>query len=670
MRCITRWTVSLTAAAVALLPSLGSVGAVGSAPAVRVNPYSAAYGHPYRHGAVPTREAAGRAAAYRAGHPAIAGVSTNNLSYGGGVDGIGITSGRPRVYLVFWGSQWGSTGTDANGNVTLSVDPSGMAPRVQQLFKGIGVNELWSGVMTQYCEGVATGSQSCPSSAPYVGYPSGGTLAGVWADTVAAAPQLASGHQIGKEAVIAASHFGNTSTAANRNSQYVVVSPSGTNPDDFPGAGFCAWHDWNGDTKLTGGAVSSSVGDIAFTNLPYVTDAGANCGEGIVNGGSAGTLDGVTIVEGHEYAETITDQNPTGGWTDSQGAETGDKCAWVRSGPGAIADVAFSTGSFAMQGTWANDFSSSGGGCEISHPIVSVPSVANPSNQTSNVGDPVSLQLKASGGSGGYTWSASGLPGGLAVSSSNGLISGTTTIVGTFNVVATATDSSGRAGSTSFAWTVSSGVLSVANPGNQTSVVGDTVSLQLAASVGSGSYTWSASGLPGGLAINSASGLISGTATTAGTFHVVAAATDSNGRADSASFIWTVSANHLHMTLLRNGIWGDSDLTVASGPSLAAGTSIATYVDTNHLEDPNFVSLMVLHAASDNHLHMTLLRNGTWGDSDLTVASGGPSLAAGTSIATYVDTNHLEDPNFVSLMILHACAVTPSSTPHASPRYS
>ena len=40
-------------------------------------------------------------------------------------------------------------------------------------------------------------------------------------------------------------------------------------------------------------------------------------------------IDGVTIVEGHEYAETITDQNPAGGWIDSTGYENGDKCAWV-----------------------------------------------------------------------------------------------------------------------------------------------------------------------------------------------------------------------------------------------------------------------------------------------------------------------------------------------------
>ncbi len=173
-------------------------------------------------------------------------------------------------------------------------------------------------------------------------------------------------------AVAAASHFGNTTPASNRNAQYVVVSPHGTKPDGFntPTGGFCAWHDWNGDpTDLSGGPVTSTVGDMAFTNLPYLTDAGTSCGQNFVNSGSGGTLDGVTIVEGHEYAETITDQNPPGGWLDSQNPaqENADKCAWISSGQGASANVAFANGTFAMQSTWANDFNSGAGGCMISH---------------------------------------------------------------------------------------------------------------------------------------------------------------------------------------------------------------------------------------------------------------------------------------------------------------
>ncbi|MFG2041671.1 putative Ig domain-containing protein [Dactylosporangium sp. NPDC048998] len=471
-----RWAARIGLASLSSLTLVtGAIVALAApAQAAPPNPYSPAYAHPYRHGAVPTREVNDQMRGYEAAHPGTAApatpaVGSGNLRYGGGVDGIGVTTGAPKVYLVFYGSQWGTTGTDANGNVTFSGDSVGMAPRLQQLFKGVGTNnELWSGVMTQYCEGVASGATSCPAGSAYVGYPTGGALAGVWADTGAASPSSATGHQLGVVAVAAASHFGNTTAASNRNAQYVIVSPHGTTPDGFntPSGGFCAWHDWNGDSTLTGGAVSSSVGDIAFTNMPYVTDAGSSCGQGFVN--SPGTLDGVTIVEGHEYAETITDQNPAGGWTDSTGYENADKCAWVSSGAGASANVTFSTGTFAMQTTWSNEVS----GCQMTHAIVGGGgtggvTVNNPGNQTGTVGIAVSLTLTASGGTGSYSWSASGLPAGLSINSSTGVISGTPTTTGTYTVTATATSGS-QSGSASFTWTINpSGGGGCASPGQK-----------------------------------------------------------------------------------------------------------------------------------------------------------------------------------------------------------
>jgi serine protease len=351
----------------------GAAGAsVSASPAPSVaaaNPYSPAYHHAYRQGAVPTKSQLGKMRGWLSSHPQPA--SSRNLRYGGGVDGIGVTTGHEKVYLVFFGSQWGTQGTDSGGNVTLSGDPSGEAPYVQKFLKGLGTNnELWSGVMTQYCEGVAAGSQTCPSSAAHVAYPTGGALAGVWVDESAASPSRATGHQLGVEAVKAASHFGNTTAAANRNAQYVIVSPHGTSPDGFISAGFCAWHDYNGDSTLSGGAVSSTVGDVSFTNLPYITDAGTSCGQNFVNR-SGGTLDGVSIVEGHEYAETITDQNPAGGWVDRSGEENGDKCAWITPGTsGGSFDLSLSTGTFAVQTTWANDGSNATGACEGSHAII------------------------------------------------------------------------------------------------------------------------------------------------------------------------------------------------------------------------------------------------------------------------------------------------------------
>ncbi|MBV9337195.1 MAG: hypothetical protein JO243_15040 [Solirubrobacterales bacterium] len=215
----------------------------------------------------------------------------------------------PKVYLVFWGSQWGSESPNADWYATYSGDPSGVAPRLQAFFKGLGTGgETWSGVVTQYCQDAGTNTDSCPaSSLQRVGYPWGGALAGVWEDTSAAAPSSATAHQMAVEAVSAAEHFGNTTTAANSAAVYMIVSPTGTHPEGFPGP-FCARHDYTSDPGLNDGPVSTSWGTpIPYINMPYLPDVGTACGANDVNPGAAGALDGVTIEAGHEYAETLTD---------------------------------------------------------------------------------------------------------------------------------------------------------------------------------------------------------------------------------------------------------------------------------------------------------------------------------------------------------------------------
>lgn len=81
--------------------------------------------------------------------------------------------------------------------------------------------------------------------------------------------------------------------------------------------------------------------------------------------------------------------------------------------------------------------------------------VTNPGNQFNYVWDSVSLQMHASGGTGTYAWSATGLPTGLVLNSSTGLITGNVRTVGTYTTTLTAT-SGGQTGSTSFTWYVQS----------------------------------------------------------------------------------------------------------------------------------------------------------------------------------------------------------------------
>jgi serine protease len=361
------------------------------------------------------------------------------LAYRGGITANGITGGvskAPKVYVIFWGSQWGTTGTvrDNAGNdrLTFSNDPKGMAPYVQSMIAGLGTsNETWSTVMAQYCDGVAVGATTCAgnAAAKMVGYPTGGALADVWYDNSVVAPTTASQLQIAAEAKAAALHFGNLTPVSNASTQYVVVSATGMHPNGFntTAANWCAWHDYAADL---------TVGNYAYTNLPYIPDMGASCGANYVNG-TDGALDGVGIVEGHEYAETVTDQWPAGGWTDSVGYENGDDCSWTGPTGGQGGNLVLATGTFAMQGTWSN----ADNNCSMGS--VHVIGSGLPTAKTGAA----YATTAVSGGFTNYTYSAVGgaLPAGLALGA-DGRITGTVSAaapVGIYTQAVTVTDSKG-----------------------------------------------------------------------------------------------------------------------------------------------------------------------------------------------------------------------------------
>ena len=88
----------------------------------------------------------------------------------------------------------------------------------------------------------------------------------------------------------------------------------------------------------------------------------------------------------------------------------------------------------------------------------------------------------------------------------------------------------------------SANTVTVASPGNQAGTAGTAASLQVHASDSASGQTlsYTASGLPAGLTINSGTGLISGTPSAAGTSTVTVTATDTTGASGSATFTWTV----------------------------------------------------------------------------------------------------------------------------------
>jgi uncharacterized protein (TIGR03437 family) len=153
--------------------------------------------------------------------------------------------------------------------------------------------------------------------------------------------------------------------------------------------------------------------------------------------------------------------------------------------------------------------------------------------------------VTATGGTGPFTWAATGLPAGLNIGTATGMIAGTPTTAGSqFTVKVTVTDSLGAAANRSYSVVVAS-ALSISGPASlPAGMVGTAYSsTTIAATGGSGVYTWSAVGLPSGLSIGSTTGAITGTPSTnsGSPFNVQVTVTDSNSATASTSYTLTVN---------------------------------------------------------------------------------------------------------------------------------
>ena len=144
------------------------------------------------------------------------------------------------------------------------------------------------------------------------------------------------------------------------------------------------------------------------------------------------------------------------------------------------------------------------------------PVVTAIADQTSAENAAITLAVTASDPDGdALTYSATGLPAGLSISPTTGVISGTLsyTSAGTHSVTVTASDGT-LSGSQTFTWTVTNVnrapvVTAIAN---QTSAENATISLAVTASDPDGDpLTYSATGLPASLSINPTTGAITGT---------------------------------------------------------------------------------------------------------------------------------------------------------------
>jgi serine protease len=313
----------------------------------------------------------------------------------------GVVQHTPHVYLLLWGPNWLS---DPSQEATASY--------LESFYAGLGgPQDHWSPITSQYHDG--TGSPTFPGS----------VYEGVFNDTHTPTAG-ATDAELAAEADAFTAEQGITDL---NDAQIVIATQSGTCPAEFvasicptPGDE-CAYHD---------------SGNVPFTNLPYLLDAGSVCGEDAVNQ-STGTYDGFSMVGGHEYGETITDPFPFNGWVDpidnDAFGEIADKCAWSSQS----SDITLSTGTFAMQPLWSN----SADGCVMSQIQNGDITVNSPGSQINYQSTKLSLQMIGTS-SDGYqlTWTQNGLPLGMTIST-GGLISGQVKAPpGTYNVTVSTSD--------------------------------------------------------------------------------------------------------------------------------------------------------------------------------------------------------------------------------------
>jgi hypothetical protein len=219
-----------------------------------------------------------------------------------------------------------------------------------------------------------------------------------------------------------------------------------------------------------------------------------------------------------------------------------------------------------------NGLRSNGVGFTIVSSPVTITTVSLPAG---GVGATYAASLAATGGVPPYTWSATSvLPAGLALNA-NGSITGTPTTSGIYNVAVRVVDAQQNSAAQSFTLTITGSGVSIVTPSTLPSgSTGQPYTQTLTVTGGTGPYTWSsATGLPGGLSLNPATGVIAGTPTAAGTFTFTVQVTDANRLTGTQNFTLIINSSPLTITTvppLFSGIVGTaySQTFSASGGTL------------------------------------------------------------------------------------------------------
>jgi hypothetical protein len=184
---------------------------------------------------------------------------------------------------------------------------------------------------------------------------------------------------------------------------------------------------------------------------------------------------------------------------------------------------------------------------------------------------PVTLEFEATGGEGDRDWSAVDLPTGMSIDASTGTVSGTPTTAGTWATRIVVSDVYGQQDYVTWSWQIKAlPVISTSNTSTLSIKGGVAYTKTFAATGGSPTLVWSATGLPPGLTMAAATGIVSGTPTTVGTYTSTVTVTDGYQQAASKTFTFSVPALSMSVAAQTLTVGTAASVTIAAAGGIQA----------------------------------------------------------------------------------------------------